>query len=100
MNNQNNIPFITTNQMREVDRVMIEKYGITLMQMMENAGRNLTRLAQQRFIKTNDNKTILIVAGSGGNGGGALVCCGQPMVYKETGKDITLYPGHPSLKRR
>lgn len=35
----NNIPFISSGQMREVDRVMIEDYGITFIQMMENAGR-------------------------------------------------------------
>ncbi len=33
------IPYLTTEQMREVDRAMIEDYGITLLQMMENAGR-------------------------------------------------------------
>jgi len=73
MSNQKNIPFITTNQMREVDRLMIEKYGILLPQMMENAGNNLARLAQQRFLKTTKDKKILIVVGRGGNGGGALV---------------------------
>lgn len=35
------IPLITTQQMREVDRLMTEKYGIQLLQLMENAGRNL-----------------------------------------------------------
>ena len=35
------VPFITTEQMREVDRAMIEDIGITLLQMMEHAGRNL-----------------------------------------------------------
>ena len=60
--------------MREVDRAMIEDYGITLLQMMENAGRNLARLAQQLFLKKGEEKLVLILAGSGGNGGGALVC--------------------------
>ena len=36
-----NIPFITTDQMREVDRAMMEDYGIDLAKMMENAGREL-----------------------------------------------------------
>jgi len=44
------IPFITTDQMREVDRAMIEDYGISLVQMMENAGRNLAQLARSRFL--------------------------------------------------
>ena len=41
------IPRLTTAQMIEVDRLMIEKYKIDLVQMMENAGRNLARLAQE-----------------------------------------------------
>ena len=36
--------YITTNQMIEVDRAMIEDFGIGLIQMMENAGRNLVDL--------------------------------------------------------
>jgi NAD(P)H-hydrate epimerase len=74
MNILNKIPPISTDQMREVDRAMIEDYGITLMQMMENAGRNLARLAQQLFLKEADGKPVLLLAGSGGNGGGVLVC--------------------------
>ena len=69
------IPFITTDQMREVDRAMIEDYGISLVQMMENAGRNLAQLARQRFLKGNPTgRNVLVLAGTGGNGGGGLVC--------------------------
>jgi NAD(P)H-hydrate epimerase len=35
------VPAITTDQMREVDRVAIEELSPNLYQMMENAGRNL-----------------------------------------------------------
>jgi len=38
------VPAVTVEQMREVDRLMIEEYGILLIQMMENAGRNLAAL--------------------------------------------------------
>ena len=38
------VPWITTKQMVEVDRAMIEDYGIGLIQMMENAGRNLKKV--------------------------------------------------------
>lgn len=31
--------FVTTEQMREVDRLMMEEFEIQLLQMMENAGR-------------------------------------------------------------
>ena len=72
--NPNKIPFISADQMREVDRAMIHDYGITLLQMMENAGRNLARLAQQKFLNLDNKNPVVILAGSGGNGGGVLVC--------------------------
>ena len=70
-----NIPFITTDQMREVDRPMIEDYGISLVQMMENAGRNLAQLARGRFLQGDPTgRRVLVLAGKGGNGGGGMVC--------------------------
>ena len=44
------VPDLTTEQMVEVDRAMIEDYKIELIQMMENAGRNLAHLARERFL--------------------------------------------------
>lgn len=74
MTTDNAIPDLTTDQMIEVDRAMMEDYNIGLIQMMENAGRNLAHLARDRFLKGNPRgKTIIVLAGSGGNGGGALV---------------------------
>ena len=35
------VPAVTAAQMREVDRIAVEVFGLTLLQMMENAGRNL-----------------------------------------------------------
>ncbi len=69
------IPKITTEQMIEVDRLMMEEYKITLIQMMENAGRCLAILAIDRFLKKDiATKKVIVLAGTGGNGGGALVC--------------------------
>jgi NAD(P)H-hydrate epimerase len=68
------IPFITTDQMRVVDRLMVDEFHIGLEQMMENAGRNLARLAVDRFLDgTPEGKRVIVLAGSGGNGGGGLV---------------------------
>jgi len=58
------VPAISTDQMREVDRIMIEDLGIDLPQMMENAGRNLASLARERF----DPKSVTVLAGTGGGG--------------------------------
>jgi NAD(P)H-hydrate epimerase len=68
------ITCLNTEQMIEVDRAMIEDYQIELIQMMENAGRNLAHLARNKFLNANPSgKNILVMAGSGGNGGGVLV---------------------------
>lgn len=62
------VPAVTADQMREVDRIMVEEMHINLIQMMENAGRNLAELAISLFTPS----TALILAGPGGNGGGGL----------------------------
>ncbi len=75
ISNIRSIPHLTTAQMVEVDRAMIEDFRIELVQMMENAGRNLAHLARMRFLDSDPRgKSVLVLAGSGGNGGGALVC--------------------------
>ena len=63
------VAWITEADMIEIDRVMIEDLRIELLQMMENAGRNLARLTIDRF---GPNRAV-VVAGSGGNGGGGMV---------------------------
>jgi NAD(P)H-hydrate epimerase len=60
--------------MIEVDRAMVEDFGIDLTQMMENAGRALAELARARFLDGDPTgHTVHVLAGSGGNGGGAMV---------------------------
>jgi NAD(P)H-hydrate epimerase len=69
------VPFLTTKQMIEVDRAMMHDFRIELIQMMENAGRNLAHLARERFLDGDPRgKHVVVLAGTGGNGGGALVC--------------------------
>jgi NAD(P)H-hydrate epimerase len=61
--------------MREVDRLMVEEFGITLFQMMENTGRALARLARWLFLDGDArSKHVVVLTGGGGNGGGGLVC--------------------------
>ena len=69
------VPSVSADQMREVDRLMIEEIGITLVQMMENAGRSLAQVARSRFLDGDARgKRMLVLCGAGGNGGGGLVC--------------------------
>jgi NAD(P)H-hydrate epimerase len=66
-------PSLTTDQMREVDRAMMQDIGITLVQMMELAGRHLATLARERMGGAVQGKRIVVLAGRGNNGGGGLV---------------------------
>jgi NAD(P)H-hydrate epimerase len=70
--NLTDTPALTTSQMIEVDRAMIEDYHIELVQMMENAGRNLAELARRQMGGTVKGKNIVILCGNGGNGGGGM----------------------------
>ena len=67
------LDFLTTDQMIEVDRLMTDVLEIKLIQMMENAGRNLARLCVHRFLQDPESKKVVVLAGTGGNGGGAMV---------------------------
>ena len=69
MDRQRLSPAVTAAQMREVDRAMIEDFRIELVQMMENAGAGLARLAGEAFAPSR----VVVLAGRGGNGGGGLV---------------------------
>ncbi|WP_336328746.1 NAD(P)H-hydrate epimerase [Halovenus sp. HT40] len=65
------VPAVTAEEMRAVDRVAVEEVGLELLQMMENAGRNLATAARER---TDGDEPVVVLAGSGGNGGGGLAC--------------------------
>src|SRR5215207_5122513 len=71
------LPVLTADEMRQVDRVMIEDLGIELIQMMENAGLHLAELARSLarswFSRLRD-VPVTVLAGGGNNGGGGLVC--------------------------
>lgn len=46
------VPTVTAAQMREIDRLMVEEIGISLEQMMENAGRAFAELACRHLRET------------------------------------------------
>jgi NAD(P)H-hydrate epimerase len=88
-----NIVAITVEQMRMVDYLMENKYGINLYQMMENAGRSLAILSTKYFYDgTVKNKKIAVLAGKGGNGGGALVAARR---LKNWGADVHVFLSNP-----
>lgn len=83
------LPYLTAQQMAAVDRAMITDFHITLLQMMENAGRQLAELARVRFLAGDPRgKRVVVLAGSGGNGGGALVAARRLANY---GAQVRVY---------
>ena len=85
------VGWLTATQMLEVDRIMIEDLEIELIQMMENAGRNLAQLVLDRYTP----KTVTVLAGSGGNGGGGLVAARH---LANRGVDVSVTLGQPADK--
>lgn len=81
-----NAPAVTVEQMREIDRLMVDELGISLEQMMENAGRALAVLAR-RALRDLPGRRITVLAGPGGNGGGALVAARRLAIW---GAEVTV----------
>lgn len=87
-------PALTAAQMAEVDRLMLEVYDITLLQMMENAGRALAQVARQRFLGGDPRQQrATILAGGGGNGGGALTAARRLYTW---GAEVAVYLAQPA----
>lgn len=63
------VPAVTADGMRAVDRTAVDDVGLDLLQMMENAGRTLAWHARDL-----GDASSLVIAGNGGNGGGGLAC--------------------------
>jgi NAD(P)H-hydrate epimerase len=60
--------------MAEIDRIMLEEFGVETMQLMEVAGRAVAVFARQRFLGVDARgKRVAVLCGSGGNGGDGMV---------------------------
>src|SRR5260370_37162734 len=74
--------------MREVDRLMTEEVGISLQQMMENAGRCLATHARGMLGGDTRGRRIVVLAGRGGNGGGGLAAARRLAVWGAAGDGV------------
>ena len=66
------VKVLTASQMREVDRISIEELGIPGMVLMENAGRSVVDVLEQRFAPLAGPR-VTILCGKGNNGGDGFV---------------------------
>lgn len=60
---------LTAEQMREVDRLTTERYGIPSIILMENAAHAVARVITEKLGGSVKGKSILILCGKGNNGG-------------------------------
>jgi len=99
------VPTVTATEMRRVDELMVHTYQLTLLQMMENAGRNLADFAADwlaREHQANDSPRITVLVGPGGNGGGGLVAARHlsnrgyslTLLCATTSDELTPVPAH------
>jgi len=78
------ITAVTAAEMRDVDRVAVEEFGLGLLQMMENAGRTLA--AHVRDVGAGP---VTVLAGNGGNGGGGL-CAARHLANRNVSVSVVL----------
>jgi len=86
------VPAVTTDQMRGVDRIAIEEAGPNLYQIMENAGRNLAELALFKLGTNWEQARVVVLAGPGGKGGGGI-CAARHL--ENRGVDVCLCLSKP-----
>jgi hydroxyethylthiazole kinase-like uncharacterized protein yjeF len=72
---------LTAAQMREADRLTTERYGISSLQLMENAGVAIAEFLREKFDGLAQRK-IIVLCGKGNNGGDGLVVA---RLLKESG---------------
>lgn len=66
------VPTLSTAQIQEIDRLMVEVYAIDPLQIMENVGHSLATLARWMLGGDVADRPIVVLAGRGANGGGGL----------------------------
>ena len=60
---------VTAEEMREIDRLTTERYGIPQLLLMENAAQAASRVIVEKLGGSVEGKSVLILCGKGNNGG-------------------------------
>ena len=84
------VPPVTADGMREVDRVAVEEVGVSILMMMEHAGRSLADPLRGY------EGRVVVLAGSGGNGGGGL-CAARHLLNAGVDGRVVLGPDPADL---
>lgn len=74
---------VTAEEMREIDRLTTEQYGVPSLTLMENAGAAVAEFARKHF----DFSSVGVVCGKGNNGGDGFVAARK---LHEAGKQVSV----------
>jgi len=74
---------VTAEEMRQIDRLTTEQYGIPSLTLMENAGTAVAEFAQEHF----EFSSVCVVCGRGNNGGDGFVAARK---LQEAGKKVSV----------
>jgi ADP-dependent NAD(P)H-hydrate dehydratase / NAD(P)H-hydrate epimerase len=78
---------LTAAEMREVDRLTTERYGIPSLTLMENAGRSVAEFVRERFAPLHARR-VVVLCGKGNNGGDGFVAARH---LREMGASVSVY---------
>lgn len=82
---------LTADEMRETDRVTVERYGLASIDLMRHAGRAVARFVEREYAGC---RSIVVLCGKGNNGGDGFVAA---RVLAESGRGVhVLLLGDPA----
>jgi len=79
------VPAVSVARMAEVDRLAIAEYGITLLQMMEQAGSHLAEVVRLELGGDLLDRFVVVVVGPGNNGPTSM----PSLAYNEAGSPMS-----------
>jgi NAD(P)H-hydrate epimerase len=87
---------LTAEQIREIDRLSAEQFGIPSILLMENAGMRVVEVLEERF-ENLEELTIAILCGKGNNGGDGFVIARQ-LIQKGSCPFVFLFADENEVK--
>lgn len=91
------VPSVDMQTMLAADRIATDRIGISLLQMMENAGLQLAELTRLTLGGVVAGRTIVVLAGTGNNAGGGMVAARRLAGW---GADVCVIFARPLLRLR
>jgi NAD(P)H-hydrate epimerase len=91
------VPSVDRETMLAADRIATDRLGLSVMQMMENAGRQLADLTRMTLGGSVAGHRVVVLAGTGNNAGGGMVAARHLAGW---GADLCIVFARPILRLR